>query len=45
MFIATRAIAAMLVCIFEHVQRRWALNDRLAAGDRSGAGSPFLFFI
>ena len=22
----------MIVCIFEHVQRRWALNDRLACG-------------
>jgi hypothetical protein len=22
----------MIVCIFEHVQWRWALNDRLALG-------------
>jgi hypothetical protein len=24
----------MIVCIFEHVQWRWALNDSLARGER-----------
>jgi hypothetical protein len=24
----------MIVCMFEHVQWRWALNDRLALGER-----------
>ena len=31
-FICTCSITAMVVCIFEHVQWRWELNDRLALG-------------
>jgi hypothetical protein len=34
-FISTRSITAMIVCIFEHIQWRWELNDRLALGDCS----------
>jgi hypothetical protein len=30
--IRTCSIAAMVVCFFEHVQWRWALNGRLARG-------------
>ena len=29
-FISACSILAMIVCVFEHVQWRWALNDRLA---------------
>ena len=31
-FICTCSITAMIACICEHVQWRWALNDRLAHG-------------
>ena len=30
--ICTCSITAMIVCVFEHAQWRWALNDRLARG-------------
>jgi hypothetical protein len=33
--IQTCSIAAMIVCIFAHFQWRWALNDRLAAANRT----------
>jgi hypothetical protein len=32
LFILTCSITAVIVCIFAHVQRRWALNVRLARG-------------
>jgi hypothetical protein len=35
----------MVVCIFEHVQWRWALNDRLALGYPAPARQESLYSV